>query len=79
MEFIDLLLIMISIAVSVLSAILFFKTWKMCNNIARLTEKFAPKTPEELKANEDSSKSGYIFLGIIGFVIFTFLLYFALC
>ena len=45
----ELLLIIFAIIWGTLQIVLFFKIWGMCNDVAKLTDKFAPtpsKTPE---------------------------------
>lgn len=73
MEVLGILEILVLLAVCVVNIMFFIKMWKMCNNVARLTEKLAPKTEEEIKAEEaskdDSNALAYVFVLFIVFVI----------
>ena len=73
MKVLVILEILVLLAVCVVNIMFFIKMWKMCNNVARLTEKLAPKTEEEIKAEEaskdDSNAIAYVFVVFIVFVV----------
>lgn len=73
MEVLGILEILVLLAVCVVNIMFFIKMWKMCNNVARLTEKLAPKTEEEIKAEEaskdDSNAFAYVFVLFIVIVV----------
>ena len=41
---------------AILSLILFFKIWGMCNDIRTLREKYAPKVKEQFESDKDIEK-----------------------
>ena len=73
METLAILEILVLISVCVVNIMFFIKMWKMCNNVARLTEKLAPKTEEETKAENETTYDGnglaITFVLLIVFVI----------
>ena len=47
----------------ILNIILFFKIWKMCDNVARLTNKIAP-VENESNGNENISNDATLSIGV---------------
>ena len=41
---------------AILSLILFFKIWGMCNDVRALREKYAPKPKEQFQSDKDIEK-----------------------
>lgn len=53
MEIFAIIFALVSVAAAILQIILFFKVWRMCNDIKAIREKECPKNKEEQASEKD--------------------------
>ena len=59
----------ISLIFGVLSLILFFKVWKMCNDVARLVDKFVPKEKNDLSSEDANSMDSTTWIAVVVLIV----------